>query len=310
MQPVGPGANSQDYRTEPGNGTQDRGLVLPRFLRKPVRHGLRLLNGGFRISRRGLAGWATAFAFTAGLAGFAGSGDVQRVHAGVASGLGIAIDSYEISGNSEVSDIDIVSLLAPEHGTSILGYDVAAARDALKQNPWIADAQVSKVYPDKLAIRIDERSPFALWQNEHGLFLIDREGNILSEFDGRSGELPLVVGKGAEKEAANMLSALQRLPQLAVQSRALIRVGERRWDIETDDGVTIMLPESGEAAVLARFAEYEAGNELLSRDIERVDLRLRDRLVVRMSEEAGKLVRTGREEQIRLLDQSRKERNT
>ncbi len=310
MQSIGPRANQERNTNQGAVNSVDRGLVLPRVLRKPVRHVLRLMNGGFRVSKRGLAGFGILFAVVAGFAGLMQSGDTKKIVAEVALGIGVAIEAYEVHGNSEVSDLDVVAALAPDHGTSILSYDVAVAREALKANPWIADATVSKVYPNKLEIRIDERLPFALWQNEHGLYLIDREGLILSEFDGRKTQLPLVVGKGAEKEAANILALMQRVPQLAVDAKALIRVGERRWDIETADGVTIMLPEQGQAAELIRFSKFERETELLMRDIDRIDLRLKDRLVVRMSADAKEVVHGKRDEQIKILTKSKKARNT
>lgn len=182
------------------------------------------------------------------------------------------------------------------------------ARDALKENPWIADASVSKVYPNKLAISIEERQPFALWQNEHGLQLIDRQGLVLTQFDGRKIDLPLVVGKGAEKSAAAMLTLLQRVPDLATNTKALIRVGDRRWDIETLDGMTILLPENDVAGELTRFAKIERESELFTKDISRIDLRFKDRMVVKMSESAAELIKAKREGQLKSTAKWLKER--
>ncbi|MGB7288006.1 MAG: cell division protein FtsQ/DivIB [Salaquimonas sp.] len=308
MQSIGRNANQkQNDQVHIGN---DHGLVLPRVLRKPVRTTMRIMNGGFRVSKRGMIGFGVLVALVVGSGYTIQSNDLQKINSKVAVGLGIAIEAYQVDGNREVSDLEVVNLLAPDHGTSILSYDVAVARDLLKSNPWIADATVSKVYPNKLAIKIEERTPFALWQNEHGLFLIDRKGLVLSENDGRKDQLPLVVGKGAEVEAANIVALLQQLPELAVGAKALIRVGERRWDIETKEGITIMLPEEGQARELKRFVQFERDTELLLRDIDRVDLRFKDRLVVRMNEEAKELVRARREEQIEMLTKSKKARST
>ena len=291
-------------------GASEGGVVLPRFLRKPVRQVSRFLNGGFHVSRRGLLSFGLLFAATACVAALAQGDNHSQFKVQLASQLGIAISVYDINGNSEISDIEVVSLLAPDHGTSILGYDVEAARNILKSSPWIADASVSKVYPNKLSIRIEERTPFALWQNEHGLQLIDRQGLILTGFDGRAINLPLVVGKGAEKTAANVLTQLQRVPELAANTKALIRVGDRRWDIETLDGTTIMLPETGLAGELARFAKIERETELFNRDISRVDLRFKDRIIVKMSDDAAGLIKAKREDQLKGQAKSMKGRQT
>jgi len=308
LQSVGPQAKPTD-QGHAAVSEVSGGIVLPRALRKPVRQMQRLLNGGFRVTKRSMMVFALVFATAAGFGGIFAGGKSDAVMASVAPSLGIAISKYDISGNEEVSDIDVVGLLAPDYGRSILGYDVSEARKALKENPWIAEATVSKVYPNKLSIKIEERSPFALWQNEHGLQLIDREGRILSEYDGRTHSLPLVVGKGADSEAASVLTLLQRVPDLAVQTKALIRVGDRRWDIELDSGTIVMLPEENLASELLRFAKLDRDNQILERDVERIDLRFKDRLVVKLSGEASELVRAKREEQLKAVRTSTKERN-
>jgi len=308
LQSIGPKVNQNTQDQNKLNGVSDGGVVLPRFLRKPARQVSRFMSGGFHISRRGLVSFGLLFAVAAGVAALSQGDNHNQFKAQLAGQLGLAINAYDISGNHEVSDIDVVALLAPEHGASILGYDVEVARNALKANPWVGDASVSKIYPNKLSIKIDERKPFALWQNEHGLQLIDRQGLILTQFDGRKIDLPLVVGKGAEKSAATMLTLLQRVPELAANTKALIRVGDRRWDIETLDGTTILLPENDVAGELTRFAKLERENELFGRDISRIDLRFKDRMIVKMSEDAAGLVKAKREGQLKTISKSMKER--
>jgi cell division protein FtsQ len=68
--------------------------------------------------------------------------------------------------------------------------------------------------------------------------------------------------------------------------RAGVLISERRWNIVLAEAVEIMLPEKDPAAALARVAEIDEESGLLSRDIAAVDLRLPDKLVVRLSETA------------------------
>ena len=308
MQSIGPKVNQKTQSQNAPASVSDGGVVLPRFLRKPARQISRFLNRGYQISRRNLASFGLLFAVGAGIAALSQGDNHDQFKSQLAGHLGLAITAYDISGNKEVGDVDVVALLAPKHGASILGYDVEVARSALKANPWISDASVSKVYPNKLSIKIEERVPFALWQNEHGLQLIDQEGLILAEFDGREVDLPLVVGKGADKSAASIIALLQRVPELAANTKALIRVGQRRWDIETLDGSTILLPENDVASELDRFAKIERESELFARDISRVDLRFKDRMIVKMSESATVALEEKRKGQLEIQAKIMKER--
>ena len=60
-----------------------------------------------------------------------------------------------------------------------------------------------------------------------------------------------------------------------------MRVGERRWNLQLKNRVTVMLPEGHEAAALARLSDLQAHQQLLDRPLVFVDMRLPDRLAVR-----------------------------
>jgi cell division protein FtsQ len=68
--------------------------------------------------------------------------------------------------------------------------------------------------------------------------------------------------------------------------RAGVLISERRWNIVLAEAIEIMLPEKDAAAALARVAEIDEESGLLSRDIAAIDLRLPDKLVVRLTEAA------------------------
>lgn len=309
MQPLTPAGHEgkyQDAVTEDVRG----GIVLPRALRKPVRQIRRFFNGGFRVTRRGLAYCAAAFVLLASGAGIHLSGGGDAVMARVAPGLGIAVTKIEVSGNRELSDSRIAGIVAPEGNLSILGYDVAEARRKLKAQSWIADATVSRVYPDTLAIKVEERVPFALWQGENGLQMIDREGTVLEAYDGRTHAMPLLVGAGAQTAGEQFVTLMNRYPSISARAKAYVMVGERRWDVELDNGITIMLPEVGADRELAELVEADRRHALLSRDISRVDLRIADRIAIRLSGPAMELVQEKREKQLDVLKASAKERDT
>ena len=64
--------------------------------------------------------------------------------------------------------------------------------------------------------------------------------------------------------------------------KAQMLIAGRRWDVRLDNGVTIQLPEGDPAEALAKLAEVDSATGLLSKDIELVDMRLSDRMVVRL----------------------------
>ena len=89
---------------------------------------------------------------------------------------------------------------------------------------------------------------------------------------------------------------LSRKPALFAQVQAVVLVGGRRWDIRLKNGIKVYLPEVETFAAWVRLAQLEAENRIFDRDVAAIDLRLPDRLVVRLTPAAAaKNKRKGKE---------------
>ena len=202
---------------------------------------------------------------------------------------GFRITSVAINGRKQLSQDEVLGVGGVNGRSSLLFLDAATVRDKLKANPWIADATVLKLYPGQLQIDIVERSPYALWQQDGRLSVIADDGAVLEPYVSRRFlSLPLVVGKGAETRARDFLALLAHYPQVSSITKAVIFVGERRWNLRLKDGLDIRLPENDVGNALAALSKLDKEDRLFSRDIVAVDMRLPDRLTVQLSEDAAK----------------------
>jgi cell division protein FtsQ len=132
---------------------------------------------------------------------------------------------------------------------------------------------------------IKEREAFALWQKDRRVTVIADDGTVLEPYVApRLVQLPLVVGAGAQTKAKEFLALLDRYPALRNLVSASILVGERRWNLRLQNGIDVRLPESEVAAALERLVALDREKNLLSRDIVAIDLRIPDRLTVRLSD--------------------------
>lgn len=205
----------------------------------------------------------------------------------IAQPLGFSIETIDVSGHSETSEIDVLQALWATGAQSLPSLDPEAARLALEGMPWIERASIAKTYPDRVAIALTERKPFALWQKGRELFIVDREGREIVPYGAnRFSNLPFVVGTGAGRQASAFLESLDVLPELRARVRAYIRVGDRRWDLRLENGVTVKLPEEGAVEAAAEVARMDRELGLLSRDISVVDMRIEDRVVIRLTPDA------------------------
>jgi cell division protein FtsQ len=205
-----------------------------------------------------------------------------------ANSLGFHIAAVSLSGEKEVSREEVLTTAGVTGRASLLFLDADAARARLMANPWIADAAVFKLYPDRLQITITERLAYALWQKDGRIAVIAADGTVLQPFvDDRYLGLPLVVGRGAERQAKDFLAVIERYPDIRAVLRASILVAERRWNLRLTNGIDVRLPETNVDAALDRLVQLNRDKKLLSRDIAMVDLRLPDRVSVRLSDAAA-----------------------
>lgn len=207
----------------------------------------------------------------------------------LANSAGFRITSVVINGRKQLSQDEILAIGGVSGRSSLLFLDADAVRDKLKANPWIADATVLKLYPGQLMIELTERKAYALWQEAGRLSVIADDGAVLEPYVSRRFlSLPLVVGKGADIQARDFLALLARYPQVNSVTKAAIYVGERRWNLRLKDGLDIRLPEQDVGNALAMLSKLDKEDRLFSRDIVAVDMRLPDRLVVQLSDDAAK----------------------
>lgn len=207
----------------------------------------------------------------------------------LANTAGFRISAVDISGRQQLTQDEILAGGGVTGRSSLLFLDAATVRDRLKRNPWIADATVLKFYPGRLQIDITERKAFAVWQQDGRLSVIADDGKVLEAFVAkRFTGLPLVVGKGADTRAKDFLALLDRYPQIRSLTKAAVLVGERRWNLRLADGLDIRLPEHDTGIALATLSRLDKDDKILARDIDAVDLRLPDRVTVRLSAEAAR----------------------
>jgi cell division protein FtsQ len=205
-----------------------------------------------------------------------------------ANSLGFEISAIALTGEKQLTREDILNIAGISGRASLLFLDAEAARLRLKANPWIADATILKLFPDRLHIAVTERRAFALWQKDGRVGVISRDGVIVEPFVAPYvAHLPLVVGNGAQTRAADFLTVMNNYPELREQVHAYVLVADRRWNLRLKNGIDIRLPEAEPTEAIDALIALDHDKKLLTRDILAIDLRIRDRVTVRLSDEAA-----------------------
>ena len=200
----------------------------------------------------------------------------------LSAALGWRVQNVVVTGRSNTPEPLLRAAIGVSTGAPTFGFSLADARTRIETLPWVEHAAVERRLPDTLLVRITERHPYAIWQNQGRFSLIDRAGQPLTDQEvAQFRSLPLVVGAGAAEHAVDVLDPLARFPMLQERVEAAVRIGERRWNLRLKNGIDVLLPEGHEAAALQRLATLQDGHDLLDRPLQVIDLRLPDRLTLR-----------------------------
>jgi cell division protein FtsQ len=129
--------------------------------------------------------------------------------------------NFTMEGLFYTADQQVAQVFARDFGRSIYLCPIAERRRMLLAIDWVKDAAVSRIWPNKLAIRITERTPVAFVQvaGAHGgtrFGLVDADGVLLDPLRATKLNLPVMVGiTAADTEEIRRLRVkrLMRLQQ-------------------------------------------------------------------------------------------------
>jgi cell division protein FtsQ len=200
---------------------------------------------------------------------------------------GLRVTDIVIEGRANTPEPLLWAAIGVNKGDPILGFSLEETRARIETIPWVEHATVERRLPGTLVVNLQERRPFAVWQNQGKFVLVDRTGQVVTNQDvAQFPHLPLIVGQGAPTSAASLLDALRERPALAEKVIASVRVGDRRWNLRMTNGTDVMLPEGHEVAGLDRLMTLQQLHSVLDRPLAAIDMRLPDRLVFRPKVEA------------------------
>jgi cell division protein FtsQ len=195
---------------------------------------------------------------------------------------GLGLTQVSVTGHRYTLDSDIFDAIGLENARTMLGFDTRAAQQRIERLPWVERASIERVLPDRLEVRISERSPFAVWRRGDRYALIDRSGRVLAAVPRDAmPSLPRVAGEGAAGEAAALYDLLAEHPAFMARVAVAERVGRRRWTLRLDDGGGVQLPAQGERQALARALVVAAARGPGAVEI---DVRVGERTLVREPE--------------------------
>jgi cell division protein FtsQ len=267
---------------------QARGSRKPPQRRRPTPRWRRaLLRASVAVLAMATAGGATFWLKHSPLPA-AVAARLQLLEADLGARAGFRLQKITVDGRAFTPKADLLAALDLHLDEPMLAIDPAALKQRLEQLGWVRTAAVERRLPGEIHVQLTEAVPAALWQRGSKFQVVDRAGHLIAQAAPQQFlQLPVLAGDAAPQHADQLFAMLAAEPSLAPRVRAAVWVGDRRWNLVFDNGVDVKLPADSPQAAWSMLAKLDREQRLLARDITVIDMRLPDRLVVRLGPAAS-----------------------
>ncbi|AUB74040.1 MULTISPECIES: cell division protein FtsQ/DivIB [Pseudomonas] len=197
------------------------------------------------------------------------------------------ITNINVQGDlTYISQQAVQQRIAPYMAASFFTVDLEGMRTELEQMPWIAHAEVRRVWPDQVVIRLEEQLPVARWGDEA---LLNNQGQAFTPRELANYEhLPQLFGpQRAQQQVMQQYQVLSQMLRPMGFSIARLELRERgSWFLTTGagsagPGIELLLGRDHLVEKMRRFiAIYEKTLKEQITNIARIDLRYANGLAV------------------------------
>lgn len=197
--------------------------------------------------------------------------------------LGLRVQHIYVDGNNHLTYDFIRKLIKINKNDPLLARSPDEIKEELEEVDWVREAIVDRQFPNSIYIKIIERKPIAVGQNNRNIFLIDDEGVVIREKDLKSfSQLPIVVCEDPVLFSKGIYKIISKTPKLYNYIDSVIRVGERRWNIRFKNNLEVKLPENSKQLEKSwnLLINLEKKNELFNPEIKNMDLRIEGKLFI------------------------------
>ncbi len=184
---------------------------------------------------------------------------------------------------------------APRLAGNFFSVDLQQGQRAFESVPWVRRAVVRRVWPDRLAVTLEEHRAAALWlgssdDDRNAERLVNSHGEVFEANVGDVEDDSLPSFSGPEGSAAAMLALHRRLqPTLSRLEMGIAGMhlsGRGSWRVDLDSGAAIEMGRGSEDEVLAKAERFvRTFTQVASRwrqPLEYADLRHADGYAVRL----------------------------
>ena len=196
-----------------------------------------------------------------------GHGPLSRIR-----GISISADKND----KDLSALATAASIAPGTRTHSVNLENINAR--ISNTPGVKQSAVRRMPNGNLVIRVSMHTAVALWTDGEFFYPLSADGTIVQRPTDTRDDTHVVFRGPVPNDIADITNAAHNL---IAYLDYIERIENRRWNIHTTNGLTIMLPEHDPISAIGTIITLNNNHQILSRNIHIIDMRDPARILVK-----------------------------
>ena len=177
-------------------------------------------------------------------------------------------------GNKYINSKSLIHELDTNLNSAENKNDLSLISNILKKKKLIKKFIITKTSENFLTIKIEEKNIIGLTKIKNSHYLIDEFNNLIEEkITPKFFHLPFFNGKNSYKNA-NVILSLIRKSDVSINYISFSFIDNRRWNINLNNGVKILLPETNIIDTLKLLKKIDSEHNILKGNFIEIDLRI------------------------------------
>ena len=188
---------------------------------------------------------------------------------------GFKIKNILISGTHNLSQDYLINIINTQNHINILNVNLHTIYNKIIQNSWVEETYVERILPDTIKIKVLEKKPIAIWQNQKGNKLITVNGDVISHANVNKfkNSFPIIKGEKSKENISTILKILETNKNFAKNIWSLTFINQRRWDLHFNQGLIVRLPSQDVIKAWQKIIKLQTNYNILNLRLTEIDLR-------------------------------------
>ena len=169
------------------------------------------------------------------------------------------VKEIKIENNFILEEEYIKKNLAFIYKSNLIFLNNTQIEEKIRKLDFVESFEIKKIYPDKIKITVYEKKPIAVLQHKRDKYYISENIELIKYLDLKNyKDLPVVFGN--KENFSKLYKNLKKINfPLDLVTRYYL-YESKRWDIETNNQVTIKLPAKNYITALKNYMELRKEN--------------------------------------------------